>query len=73
MIFALHFLNHQVCLAHILRELQYLDELDTTQQWSGDVEKLLKEAIHERNTRPNKCIEKEPWLEKLDALLKKNL
>ena len=32
--FALHFLNHQVCLAHILRELQYLNELDTTQQWS---------------------------------------
>lgn len=71
--FALHFLNHQVCLAHILRELQYLNELDTTQQWSGEVEKLLKEAIHERNTRPNECIEKEPWVERLDALLKKNL
>lgn len=40
--FALHFLNHQVCLAHILRELQYLNELDTTQQWSGEVEKLLE-------------------------------
>lgn len=62
--FALHFLNHQVCLAHILRELQYLNELDTTQQWSGEVEKLLKEAIHEMNTRPNEYIEKEPWLEK---------
>ena len=71
--FALHFLNHQVCLAHILRELQYLNELDTTQQWSGEVEKLLKEAIHERNTRPNECIEKESWLERLDTLLKKNL
>ena len=69
----MHFLNHQVCLAHILRELQYLNELDTTQQWSGEVEKLLKEAIHERNTRPNECIEKEPWVERLDALLKKNL
>lgn len=69
--FALHFLNHQVCLAHILRELQYLDELDTTQQWSGEVEQLLKEAIHERNTRPNECIEKEQWLKRLDALLKR--
>ncbi len=26
--FALHFLNHQVCLAHLLRECQYLNELD---------------------------------------------
>ena len=26
--FALHFLNHQVCLAHLLRELQYLSELN---------------------------------------------
>ena len=25
--FTLHFLNHQVCLAHLLRELQYLSEL----------------------------------------------
>lgn len=66
-------MNHQVCLAHIPRELQYLNELDTTQQWSGEVEKLLKEAIHERNTRPNECTEKEPWVERLDALLKKNL
>ncbi len=29
--FALHFLNHQVCLAHLLRECQYLNELDKGQ------------------------------------------
>ena len=29
--FALHFLNHQVCLAHLLRELQYFNELDKGQ------------------------------------------
>lgn len=29
--FALHFLNHQVYLAHLLRELQYLSELDAKQ------------------------------------------
>lgn len=33
--FAINFLNHQVCLAHILRELQYLSELDTKQNWSN--------------------------------------
>ncbi|MEF8804162.1 MULTISPECIES: transposase [Bacteroidaceae] len=26
--FTLHFLNHQVCLAHLLRECQYLNGLD---------------------------------------------
>ena len=38
--FALHFLNHQVCLAHLLRECQYLNELDTEQTWSKAVETL---------------------------------
>ncbi|WP_455097776.1 hypothetical protein [Prevotella jejuni] len=32
--FALHFLNHQVCLAHLFRELQYLSKLNTEQEWS---------------------------------------
>ena len=31
--FALNFLNHQVCVAHLLRELQYLNELDKEQEW----------------------------------------
>lgn len=38
--FALHFLNHQVCLAHLLRECQYLNELDKEQEWSKSVENL---------------------------------
>ena len=29
--FKLDFDNHQICMAHILREIKYLDELDTTQ------------------------------------------
>ena len=41
--FVLNFLDHQVCVAHLLRELQYLNELDKEQQWSGKVEKLLQE------------------------------
>ena len=32
--FALDFKDHQICLAHILRELQYLNELDPNQDWS---------------------------------------
>ena len=71
--FAINFLNHQVCLAHLLRELEYLSQLDKEQQWSAQVQTLLREAIHERNTRPEDIIRKEPWLERLDKLLEKNL
>ena len=71
--FALNFLNHQVCLAHLLRECQYLNELDKEQQWSKSVESLLQEAIHERNGKPQESIDTRPWLERLDKLVNENL
>ena len=71
--FALHFLNHQVCLVHLLRELQYLSELNTEQEWSGKVANLFREAIHERNTNPNDVIDKVSWTRRLDNLLKQNI
>lgn len=71
--FTLNFLNHQVCVAHLLRELQYLNELDKEQQWSRNVESLLRQAVHERNENPQAVIDKQPWLTKLDRLLTENL
>ena len=71
--FTLNFLNRQVCVAHLLRELQYLNELDKEQQWSGNVESLLQQAVHERNENPQAVIDKQPWLIKLDALLTENI
>ena len=71
--FTLNFLNHQVCIAHLLRELQYLGELDTEQQWSKNVESLLQQAVHERNENPQAVIDKQPWLLRLDVLLMENL
>ena len=72
--FALNFLNHQVCIAHLLRNLQYLDELNKEQTWSGEIGKiLLRGAIHERNEHPDQSREKQPWLNKLDKLLKRNI
>ena len=71
--FTLNFLNHQVCVAHLLRELQYLNELDTEQGWSKKVESLLQEAVHERNENPQAIIDKQPWLTRLDQLLTENL
>ena len=71
--FTINFLNHQVCIAHLLRELQYPGELDTEQQWSKNVESLLQEAVHERNENPQAVIDKQPWLLRLDVLLMENL
>ena len=71
--FTLNFLDHQVCVAHLLRELQYLNELDTEQEWSKKVESLLQEAVHERNENPQAIIDKQPFLIKLDGLLTENL
>ena len=71
--FALHFLNHQVCLAHLLRELQYLSELNPKQNWSEQIAELFREAIHKRNANPIDIIDKVPWIERLDGLLKQNI
>lgn len=71
--FALNFLDHQICLAHLLRECQYLNELDTEQEWSKSVEQLLREAIHKRNQSPCESIDPLPWKERLDRLLEQNL
>lgn len=71
--FALDFKDHQICLAHILRELQYLNELDSNQEWSKKVEELLKEAIHKRNQNPAMKMDASPWMKKLDDLLKLSL
>ncbi len=71
--FTLHFLNHQVCLAHLLRELQYLSELNTGQDWSKKVTNLFRESIHERNTNPSNIIDKVSWTRRLDNLLKQNI
>ena len=37
------------------------------------MQSLLREAIHERNVRPEEVISKGPWLDRLDKLLAKNL
>lgn len=71
--FVLNFFDHQVCLAHLLRNLQYLSELDKVQGWSGNVETLLRDAIRQRNERPGEVIDKQPFLKRLDKLLSRSL
>lgn len=71
--FAIDFLDNQICLALLLRNLEYLNDIDNEQTWAKDVQALLREAIHLRNEKPTDIIPKESWLARLDNLLKKNL
>lgn len=40
--------QHQVCLAHVIRDLKYVNQCDDS-EWARSLEKLLKECIHARN------------------------
>lgn len=65
--------NHQVCIAHLLRNIQYLSELDPTQNWSTRVTTLLTEAIHIRKTTRFEAIPVASIKERLDRLLNESL
>ena len=71
--FTIDFLDNQICLAHLLRNLEYLNDIDKDQTWAKEVQMLLREAIHLRNEKPADVIPKENWLVRLDDLLKQNL
>ncbi|MCM1450708.1 MAG: transposase, partial [Clostridium sp.] len=71
--FAINFLNNQICLAHPLRNLECLNDIDKEQTWAKDAQTLLRKAIHKRNENPSQIISKQSWLDRLDELLKKNL
>ncbi len=40
--------GHQICLAHLLRNLQYIDQLETKQTWSERMQDLFRDAIRQR-------------------------
>lgn len=47
--FNLDVLTHQFCLVHLIRNLQYLNDINETQQWSRDIQQLFRDAIQEWN------------------------
>jgi transposase len=61
--------EHQICLAHLLRELNYLSELDKKQDWSSRLRELLREAIHKRKIMKWENIPRTELFNKLDDLL----
>ena len=42
--------GRQVCLAHVLRNLEYLNELNGGQDWSGRLQELIREAMSARKS-----------------------
>jgi transposase len=65
--------GHQLCLAHLLRELIYLGELNKEQTWSTDMLELLRESIHKRKTIPFGEIDVGCIKDRFEVLLKKDL
>jgi transposase len=67
--FNMDVVGHQICLAHILRELTYLTELYANQTWSSDLAKLIRDAIHERKTVLWENIDRNTILDRLKKIL----
>jgi hypothetical protein len=44
--------GHQLCLAHLIRNLVYLSELNQKQTWSTDMLDLLRDSIRQRKSVP---------------------
>jgi len=67
--FNMNVADHQICLAHILRELIYLTEFDKNQSWSAKLAELIRDAIHKRKTKLWTEIDRESIMEKFNRLL----
>lgn len=65
--------GHQICLAHLLRELIYLDELNKEQDWSSSLLELLRESIHLRKTNRSEKIDIGEIKKRFDTLMDQNL
>lgn len=67
--FIMNVRGHQICLAHLLRELVYLEELEPEEPWPKEMMKLMREAIHKRKTVQWEKIDRNNILERFDNLL----
>ena len=67
--FNMNVAGHQLCLAHVLRELTFITEMDSKQTWSSDLAELIREAIHKRKTESWENIDRNSILDKFQNLL----
>lgn len=72
--FKLDVKGHQVCIAHLLRNIQYLTDLDKNQTWSTRLTELLQDAIHLRKSNTVDKVKKAAagFYERLDRLLEES-
>lgn len=71
--FKLGFKNNQVCLVHLLRNLQYLEDLDSKDPWPKAVARVLLDAMEERKANPGVVLSSNIYRERLDRLLERDL
>lgn len=71
--FKLKVMGHQVCLIHLLRNLQYLCDFNKQQHWASDIQELLRQAIHESNTKPREQIDVEKFKKKMHKFLEQDV
>lgn len=71
--FNLETAGHQICLAHLLRNLTYLDELDPEQDWSKRMLDLLRDSIHERKNTEFEHIDYQHFKDRFDSLMQEDL
>ena len=64
--------SHQICTAHLLRDLNYLQELYESHQWASRIKDILYDAIQERQSK-NGTINETPFRERLQKLLDENI
>lgn len=67
--FTNQFEGHQICMAHLPGEFQYLSDLNPKQLWSGKSATTIRDAINTRNSNREAVIDIGPWLSRLDRLL----
>ena len=69
--FNLDVLTHQFCLVHLIRNLQYLSDINSSLKWSSDMQQLFRDAIHESNNAeaPPGKEARNKYEERLDKLL----
>jgi transposase len=65
--------GHQICLAHLLRELIYLGELDKEQKWSSALLDLLRDSIHQKKETSLSLIDADSIKEKFNTLMNQDL
>ena len=65
--------DHQICLAHLLRNTIYIEELTKGHKWTKEMLELLRESIHRRKAEG--CSEelKAEYRERLDELLDRDV